>query len=91
MAIICEDRTRADEHVIFDSNAVPDHDVVLNSYSISDCGSSLNESLSRDVAVAADDRTFHNVGERPYARSAPDIVRLTQRVCMNKRGRLGGR
>ena len=84
MAIVGERHVGADEHVVLQRNAHP-HATLFFSVTLSPTiAPDFDERMVADVAIAADPRTGHHVGERPHTSAGPDLVALDQRGGMKE-------
>lgn len=77
--VIRKDRVGANEGVIRDRDALPQGNAILDGHSISDHDATFNEDMFADVTFFSDDRTGHDVAERPNACSGADLVAFNER------------
>ena len=74
--VIREDRKRTNENQAFKHHAVPQGDTVLDRHSVADDCVGFHKHVIAEVAVLADPRSFHDVGERPDASARAHVRRL---------------
>ena len=71
-SIVCKYRIRPDEHVIFQSHAVPHIDPAFQGHPIADRRAPLDQCVRVEVAVGADHRPVHHHTKLPHPRPCAD-------------------
>ena len=82
--IVRKRRVRADEHVVLDSQAVPELNAAFDRDPIAHHDVVLDEDMIADVAVAADARAAEQVRKGPDAGAVADVDAVAQRLRMNE-------
>lgn len=82
--VIGEADTGADENIVADLDAVPNHYLVLHGYPVSEAGAGFNERMVANVAISPDDSPFHDMRKGPYSCTGSNLLALAKRKAMHK-------
>src|SRR6266511_9874 len=83
--VVRERGVRANEHIIFESKAVPDLYAALDRDPVADHDIILDENMIANVAVGANDSTRQDVNERPDPSAGTNATRLDDSFRMRKK------
>jgi hypothetical protein len=83
-SIVGKNRVWADEDTILDRDFIPQGNAVLDGHGIADLYLRFDKGMIADIALAANNRAIHHMGEGPNAGTPADRCRLNERLRMDK-------